>query len=596
VTDYPFSPEKLLSICVTGRDDNYIFDFKYRLATTLNYLTRNFAQLRRLNDVEIVVTDWGSDIPLAQSLLLSEEAAEICRFVHVPPSAAQEAQGGQRGFHTALATNVGARRARGEFVLSSAGDTLFPVHGAEMILKVLENKAGLPIRAENAFFLCPRYEVPWQFVERRPDLAAWDRHLLLNTIELNYNNNVGLCVASGSGGYLMHRDLWWRLRGGDERFGGWGFTDIEFGLRASQVCPWFGLSSLGVNFYHMGHGPNDQRDVALANANPHSYNWKVEANTDTWGLGDCEFEEQKARTVLATKQAAEEDHNEEGKFDGSKGTEQLARELRAGPQSERIRRGLTLFRRKLITVKELEALVFLEWRAVQSYPRCYLEFGVRRGYASAIVAAVNPAAEIYGCDEWQGVESVESEDAEITEVALKLRGHVGHCAYARFVNGPLDSAITRLRESFIGRFCPDLVLVRGELFGDRLRTQVGDLLQYLDRRGALVVTGVHPGDLRSCWDEWQKASPQTILLLSKSGGAGMILSDERLVRTGNGARVVNCDFDVSSLLEQFVVPKSNRMALRLIRALRQPSRYLEFSVLLLLWLVRRKWPHLIVPK
>lgn len=41
---------KLLSVVVTGRNDNYMGNFKYRITTCLNYLARNLKELGCLND------------------------------------------------------------------------------------------------------------------------------------------------------------------------------------------------------------------------------------------------------------------------------------------------------------------------------------------------------------------------------------------------------------------------------------------------------------------------------------------------------------------------------------------------------------------
>jgi len=300
MTDKPTSGgKKLLSICIIGRDDDYTPDFMYRLTTTLNYISRNLVQLGRLNDAEFVVTDWGSEVPLAESLALSLQAAEISRFVYVSSEVIRAAQGGKEDFHTSMAVNVGIRRAQGEFILLGAGDTLIPRHSLEMILRVLENDRALPIRAKETLFLCPRYHIPWQFVERQPGLEAWDRYLLLSSSELNYANDSQLAVCSGAGGLLMHRDMWRNTRGIDERYGGWGYHDIDFGLRISQTYPWLGLSSLGVNFYHMGHGPVGRRHAAVTNANPLDHNWNVEVNSKDWGLGDHDFQEQRSGAACA---------------------------------------------------------------------------------------------------------------------------------------------------------------------------------------------------------------------------------------------------------------------------------------------------------
>src|SRR5207249_4178970 len=134
-----------------------------------------------------------------------------------------------------------------------------------------------------------------------------ERYLLLNASELNSTSDSQLSICSGAGGILMHRRLWERSRGLDERYGGWGFHDINLGLRISQVHPWLGLSSLGVNFYHMEHKPVGQRAAAVAVAvkggtvPDYSRTVEVNENDDNWGLRSYELPQQRAATTAARK-------------------------------------------------------------------------------------------------------------------------------------------------------------------------------------------------------------------------------------------------------------------------------------------------------
>jgi hypothetical protein len=51
------TPSKLLSVVVTGRDDDYMPDYKYRITTSINHIARNLKQLGRLNDVIAMYPD-----------------------------------------------------------------------------------------------------------------------------------------------------------------------------------------------------------------------------------------------------------------------------------------------------------------------------------------------------------------------------------------------------------------------------------------------------------------------------------------------------------------------------------------------------------
>jgi len=59
-------PKYLISFIFCGRNDNYLGYFKYRITTAINYLCRNVKKIGRLKDMEVIVVDWNSEIPLMQ--------------------------------------------------------------------------------------------------------------------------------------------------------------------------------------------------------------------------------------------------------------------------------------------------------------------------------------------------------------------------------------------------------------------------------------------------------------------------------------------------------------------------------------------------
>jgi hypothetical protein len=82
----------LLSLVLCSRNDDFQGDPRWRLETTLNHAARQAALLGRLHDVEIVVADWGSEVPLRDVVALTEDAARITRFVTVPVALAAAKQ------------------------------------------------------------------------------------------------------------------------------------------------------------------------------------------------------------------------------------------------------------------------------------------------------------------------------------------------------------------------------------------------------------------------------------------------------------------------------------------------------------------------
>src|SRR5882672_5606856 len=82
----------IISLILCSRNDQYMGNSRWRLNTTLNYLAQRMDELGREKDVEIVVADWGSTIPLREVLELSPAAARIVSFLLIPPGIARDLQ------------------------------------------------------------------------------------------------------------------------------------------------------------------------------------------------------------------------------------------------------------------------------------------------------------------------------------------------------------------------------------------------------------------------------------------------------------------------------------------------------------------------
>src|SRR5262249_49549919 len=112
-----------LSLILCSRNDEYMGNSRWRLETTLNSLGERIHRLGRSADVEVLVADWGSDVPLADAMTLEPAAAAIVSFVTIPPGVARARQG-DSPFPEVLALNAAARRARGDYIGRIDQDTL----------------------------------------------------------------------------------------------------------------------------------------------------------------------------------------------------------------------------------------------------------------------------------------------------------------------------------------------------------------------------------------------------------------------------------------------------------------------------------------
>lgn len=505
-----------------GRDDDYTPDFLYRTATTLNHFARNLNELGRLDDVEIVVTDWGSSTPLVRSLRLLPETVQICRFVYVPPELARTRQDNTEGFNSACAINVALRRATGRFLMMANTDQLCLPHTVETLLRLLDGSIPTPFDICQTLMMVPRLEIPWQFVVRRPDLDEWDRYLFSSAYSLESTSTKAMDSFGGSGGILVHRDIWEFAQGIDERLSGWGWCDIEFGIRVSQNYPTCWLSVIGIFLFHMGHNPTGRRVSAIRNTNPCILNIGLQTNGESWGLGDTELTYNVAETPLPPASVAADDPAcQRVNAIPSGSLPETVRSLQHDGVHHHVKSICRALARKnwWVPHSDIDALYFLTWYSMHYFPRSYLEYGVLGGYGAAVVGSSCPSVEIYAVDHWEGI----SYDNSPPIIADLIR-EVGFRGRIRFVNGETSTAVRRLRDSSVGALSFDLLSIRTSLLKTDGVSGVADLISHLAPGGAVVFTG-HSGDefasrfgelggVLSGWPHFVSSDGKTIMFLN----------------------------------------------------------------------------------
>ncbi len=250
-----------ISFVVFGRNDNYGGDYAYRVNTTINHLGIVAERVGVLDEIELVYVDWGSTEPICEALQLNESAARIGRFLQVSPE--QAARLCPRPvLHTTLITNIGARRATGEYVIAADSDTLYPDASLLAMVRVARGTLRLAVDPEATLFPIRRYQIPYDRVRRQPSVVEWDRLLPF----LSAGVRTEAPGQSGIGGFaaalMMHATMWERLGGYNEKLiGAWGWVDNDLMLRAMQNHTWFDLAHFGVCGMHMEHAPRRLEDA-----------------------------------------------------------------------------------------------------------------------------------------------------------------------------------------------------------------------------------------------------------------------------------------------------------------------------------------------
>lgn len=263
--DFPHKP--VLSLILCSRNDEYMGNSRWRLQTTLNYLAKQVHELDREADVEVLVTDWGSEIPLRQVLDLSSSAARVVSFIEVPPEMSRCLQK-DSPFAEVLALNAAARRAGGEYIGRIDQDTLVGKNFFESFFKLYEGKQQLVVPLSLGLLFANQRMVPYRFSVRRPPEFAVGKFIewFGRFLKIEITNERPF-YQHGVGIWLVHRSIWDECGGYDERMIYMNAMEENMIVRLInkdyKVLNWGKL--VGYDFYHIEH----YHSLALRSSSTH---------------------------------------------------------------------------------------------------------------------------------------------------------------------------------------------------------------------------------------------------------------------------------------------------------------------------------------
>ncbi len=244
----------ILSFILCSRNDQYQGNSLWRLQTALNYLGQTVNQLGRVEDIEVIVADWGSETPLHHVLKLSQEAARIVSFLLIPHDIAQIEQK-DSPFPEVLALNAAARRAKGDYIGRIDQDILV---GKQFLEKFfwMHEKQRMIVPLNKAAMISNRRRIPYRFATLCPSFWTVDRYLrwLGRFLPLMDPPPPHLPYQVWIGILLFHRDLWYECGGYDERFIYMDFMEFDITLRLAKQYTFVDIGKIvDFDFYHLDH-------------------------------------------------------------------------------------------------------------------------------------------------------------------------------------------------------------------------------------------------------------------------------------------------------------------------------------------------------
>ena len=298
-----------LSLILCSRNDQYMGNSRWRLQTALNYLAKNIEELGRQNDVEVLVADWGSEVPLSDVLELSPAAARLTSFILIPPNTVQELQQ-DSPFAEVFALNVAARRARGEYIGRIDQDTLVGKRFLKALFDVHEGRLQLEVPLRMGFANLKM--ISYRLAVRCPSLSTvsffvnWFGRFL----KRENSRSQGQFYFAGVGIWLLHRNLWDECGGYDERMIYMNAMETNMILR---LLPKYDMVNLGklsdYDFYHLEHyHPWSLRKSSVhrkVNPNlPFCQPNEMNPNGERWGLSEYGLQLAPAKISTPKRQSA----------------------------------------------------------------------------------------------------------------------------------------------------------------------------------------------------------------------------------------------------------------------------------------------------
>jgi hypothetical protein len=225
----------------------------WRLATSINYVSENIFLLGREQEVEIIVSDWGSSVPIAKVLKLTEMSSTITQFLPIPEDKARELQK-DSPFAEVFALNAAARASSGLFIGRIDQDTLVEKNFISRFFDAFEKKEDFGINLNECYMFAARKQLPYTFVKKYPTMA--DITYTINHFKKwIFSEELKFCFwASPVGILLMHRNIWYEVGGFDERLIYYWFMDVDLGTRIIKKYPIYNIGELfGYDFFHLEH-------------------------------------------------------------------------------------------------------------------------------------------------------------------------------------------------------------------------------------------------------------------------------------------------------------------------------------------------------
>ena len=276
------------TVVIPTRNDNYGLFLAERAIQCLNSMTAVFD--------EVILVDWNSPhgIPLIDQIKDYIEPTNKIRVIVVPKEfVSSNAPTNAQPCCEVLARNIGIRRAKGDWIVSSNIDIIATTFNTSVLLK-------------DTLYTVPKYNVLenvhlTQLIsmsnEQKVNALKSHKHLferMKKSEDVTPDDHFSLIVGCGDF-QIAYRDLWYSIRGFEEALCYRCAADSNVMVKTA-THPDYKTSILDIDVFHLEHKNNPyfwKKDSStLRNSAVDAFTtYAVTQNGNNWGFADVEFQE-----------------------------------------------------------------------------------------------------------------------------------------------------------------------------------------------------------------------------------------------------------------------------------------------------------------
>jgi predicted glycosyltransferase involved in capsule biosynthesis len=268
----------LISILIPGKNDNFRYNNTQTLEFNLNQTLDNIEYMN-VDDVELVLCDWGSEEKIVDSVFKRKHKNFKC--VYVNPQIAKKYNG--RGNYSIVhPINTAFRYSSGNYVCFWDSDCFVLLDSFTRLYNFVKN---MEKNKDYNFYWGSRFNIPYEsYINLKTNKDLVEK--IKNGIEYTHdkigkgNEFMGTSIA-----LLMNREIWDDSTGWYENLPYWGWQDIEFHRRLMTKYKFGGdLEDFKMQFFHLTQPVvhNKMKNNHLINPQISAPNFK--ANSTNWGL------------------------------------------------------------------------------------------------------------------------------------------------------------------------------------------------------------------------------------------------------------------------------------------------------------------------